>query len=49
MEDEEDSPEVSSLVIPNSPTDIPSTNPDEQPPLEQFGEVPAGDFAEEMM
>ena len=49
MEDEGDSSDVTIPVTPNLNKKIPSTNTDEQPPLQQFEERAVGDFAEIMM
>ena len=49
MEDKGDSPEVTTSVVLNLNKEITSTNPDEQPPLDQFEEEAVGDFAEAMM
>jgi hypothetical protein len=49
MKDKGDSPEVTISVTLNLNKEIPSTNPDEQPPLEQFEEKAVGDFAEAMI
>ena len=49
MEDKGGSPEITISVMPNSNTENPSTNPDEQPPMEHFEEEAVGEFAETMM
>jgi hypothetical protein len=48
-EDKGDLPEITIYDIPISKKEIPSTNPDEQLPVEHFGEEAAGDFAMTMM
>ena len=49
MEEKDDSREVNISVVPNLHMEISSTAQDEQPPLEPFEEVPAGEFNEAMM
>ena len=49
MEEKDDSREVNISVGPNLHTEISSTAQAEQPPLERFEEVPAGEFNEAMM
>ena len=49
MEEKDDSREVNISVMPNLHTEIPSTAQDEQPPLEPFEEVSAGEFNEATM
>ena len=49
MEEKDDSREVNISDLPNLHKQIPSTAQDEQPPLELFEEVPAGEFNEAMM
>jgi hypothetical protein len=48
-EDAGDLPEITIYDIPNSKINIPSTNPDEQLPVEHFEEDAAGNFAKMMM
>ena len=45
IEDKGDSPEITISVMPNSNMEIPSAHPHEQPPMENFEEEAAGDFA----
>ena len=49
IEEKDVSWEVNISVMPNLHTEIPSKAQDEQPPLELFEEVPAGEFNEAMM
>ena len=49
MKEKDDSREVNISVMPNLHTEIPSTAQDEQPPLEPFEKVPAGEFNEAIM
>jgi hypothetical protein len=49
MEEKWDSPEFTISIMRNSNTEIPSTNPDEQPPMEHFDKEAEGDFPETMM
>ena len=49
IENERNSPEITTSVVPNLNIEIPSTNPDEQPPVEHFEEEAVGDFTETMM
>ena len=49
MEEKDNSREVNISVGPNLYTEISSAAQDEQPPLERFEEVPAGEFNEAMM